>query len=198
MIKRIKVKTLIFLYFLLLFSVSSSYALDVTPIYQYQFEADPDMPEMLPVGKNIVCGSYSLRLLQQPVIGKYTNKLISDDNLEYLMVRVEITNTGSEVLGWLTPESFKVIDTYKGRMYSAYNLDITASAATVQGYGQKLFIEKIGPGDTMLTTLVFSVYPDVDGWVMRFSPQHYYEDPTQNMISFLLPEAVRYSEGVSR
>ncbi len=83
-------------------------------------------------------------------------------------------------------------------MYSAYNLDVTASAATVQGYGQKLFIEKIGPGDTMLTTLVFSVYPDVDGWVMRFSPQHYYEDPTQNMISFLLPEAVRYSEGVSR
>ena len=198
MINRIKAKTLLLLFLFLMIFVPSAYALDVTPIYQYQFEADPDMPEMLPVGKNIACGNYSLRLLQQPVIGKYTNKLISDNDLEYLMVRVEITNTSSEALGWLTPESFKVIDTYKGRMYSAYNLDVTASAATVQGYGQKLFIEKIGPGDTMLTTLVFSVYPDVDGWVMRFSPQHYYEDPTQNMISFLLPEAVRYSEGVPR
>ncbi len=192
-------KTLIFLFAVCLLGMMlffPSYASDVTPIYEYHFVPDPDMPEVLPVGKTVACGKYSLRLLQQPVIGKYTNKLISDNDLEYLMVRVEITNISDSALGWMNPESFKVIDTYKGRMYSTYNLDITASAATVQGYGQKLFLEKIEPGDTLLTTLVFSVYPDVDGWVMRFAPRLFYEDAPQDMISFQLPGAKHYSEGI--
>lgn len=192
-------KTVIILFtaclLLLMFSYPSV-ASEVTPISEYQFVPDPDFPEVLPVGETVVCGNYALRIVQQPVLGKYTNKLISDNDLEYLMVRIEISNVSSEVLGWVSPESFAVIDTYKGRMYSTYHLDITASAATVQAAGQRLFLEEIAPGKTMLTTLVFSVYPDVDGWVMRFAPRYYYEDNPLDVITFQLPAVKRYTEGV--
>lgn len=181
---------------LILMFIDPSFASEVTPISEYQFVPDPDLPKVLPVGETVACGNYSLRIVQQPVLGKYTNKLISDNDLEYLMVRVEITNVSSEVLGWVSPESFDVIDTYKGRMYSTYHLDITASAATVQAAGQQLFLEKIDPGKSMLTTLVFSVYPDVEGWVMRFAPRYYYEDNPLDVITFQLPAVKRYSEGV--
>ena len=172
-----------------------AFASDVVPIERYHFEKDPDMPEPLYVGQVLECGDYSIRLLQQPVIGKYTNKLIADNELEYLMVRVAIVNKSNKIRGWLNPNSFKVLEIYKGHMFSTYDLDVSASAVTAEGFGQPAYFEEIGAGDTLYTTLVFSVYPEVDGWVMRFAPRAYYEDAPAETVTFQLPKAVWYSEG---
>lgn len=168
----------------LYFSVCAS---EITPIGHYSFESDPDMPQTLIVGKTLDCGNYSIRLLQQPVLSKYSYHLIADNDLEYLIIRMAITNKSDRPLAWLNAESFNVIETYKGTLYSTYKLDIPASAAAAEGVHQPLFFEKVDPGDTMYTSLVFSVYPDVDGWVFRFAPRAYYEEYPAEVISFLLP-----------
>lgn len=180
---------------IMLFLTDPVPASDVTPVGRYHYEADPEMPKPLYVGKVIECGDYSIRLLQQPVIGKYSNKLIADNELEYLMVRVAIVNNSDKVRGWLNSDSFKILETYKGHMYSTYDLDVPVSAVTAAGSGQPAYFEEIAPGDTMYTTLVFSVYPDVDGWVLRFAPRAYYEDAPAETVSFQLPKALWYSGG---
>lgn len=171
-----------------------AYASDVTPVEWYRFEADPEMPKPLYIGRVLECGDYSLRLLQQPVIGKYSNMLIADNELEYLIVRVAITNNSERTRGWLDAESFKILETYKGLIYSTYDLDIPVSAKSSEKFGQQAYFEEIAPGETMYTTLVFSVYPDVDGWILRFSPRAYYEDAPSESVSFQLPKVLWYSE----
>ncbi len=171
------------------------YASEVTPIGRYHFEPDPDLPKTLYVGRTLECGDYSIMLLQQPVIGKYSLKLIADNDLEYLMVRVAITNNSEETRGWLNADSFKIMELYKGLIYSTYDLDIPVSAKSSEKFGQKAYFDKIDPGDTIYTTLVFSVYPDVDGWILRFSPRVFYEESPAETISFRLPKVLHYSEG---
>ena len=172
-----------------------AYASDVTPIGRYHFKSDPDLPKTLYVGKTLDCGDYSIQLLQQPVIGKYTYKFIADNELEYLMVRAAITNNSDEPRGWLDAESFKIQETYKGLIYSTYDLDIPVSAKTSEKFGLHPYFEKIDPGETLYTTLVFSVYPDVDGWILRFAPRVFYEDAPSETVSFRLPKVLHYSEG---
>lgn len=171
-----------------------AYASDVTPVEWYHYEIDPEMPKTLYVGKVLECGDYSIRLLQQPVIGKYSNMFIADNELEYLIVRIAITNISEKTRGWLDAESFKILETYKGLIYSTYALDIPVSAKSSEKFGQQAYFDKIDPGETMNTTLVFSVYPDVDGWILRFSPRAYYEDAPSESVSFQLPKVLWYSE----
>ena len=178
----------------MLLLIVPAYASELTPIGRYHFEPDPDLPRTLYVGRTLDCGGYSILLLQQPVIGKYSLKLIADNDLEYLTVRVAITNNSEKARGWLDAESFKILETYKGLIYSTYDLDIPVSAKASEKHGQQAYFDKIDPGETMYTTLVFSVYPDVDGWILRFSPRAFYEESPAETISFQLPKVLRRSD----
>ena len=183
---------LISLCFFMLYLSLPVCASDVTPVEWYKNEKDPDIPKTLYVGYTLDCGNYTFSIVTQPVLGRYTNNLISDNDLEYLMIRVELKNNTDKTLAWLSSDSFKLVDVYRGRMYNSYPLDITATAVAAQGARQQVYIEEIGPDESMFTTLVFSVYPDVDGWIMYFSPHTYYEEDPVDEVSFLLPKVNHY------
>lgn len=171
-----------------LFSVMSVFgvqASDVTISYYYRPNRE-ELPNRLYVGWVADCGDYSIKLLQQPVITKSNNYLVADNETKYLVLRVAITNKTNESLGWLAPDSFVIQDTYLGRYYGTYAMDIAESAKVAEGFHQQMFYAEIKPKDTLYTSVVFSVYPDVDSWVMTFAPHYFGSEPAQS-VRFRLP-----------
>ncbi|MBR6090192.1 MAG: hypothetical protein IKP86_09685, partial [Anaerolineaceae bacterium] len=116
-----------FFLFCVLFTMPCA-ASDVTISYYYRSEKDPQIPGYLYVGWTAECGDYSIKLLQQPVITKSNNYLIADEETKYLVLRFAITNKTDEPRGWLTPDSFSLQDTYKGRIYGTYSMNLAESA----------------------------------------------------------------------
>ena len=166
---------------------------EVTPSYLYRNETDPDFPKTLPVGWEKQCGSYVIKLLQDPVVTKSNQYMVADADTKYLVIRVAITNTGNEAGGWFAPDSFIIQDTYRGRIYGTYSLDLPLSAKVARGFYQPLFHAAIDPGDTLYTSLVFMVYPDVKSWLLTFAPHQYGEEPEET-VRFQLPPAVFQEE----
>lgn len=164
-------------------------ASDVTLSYYYRPEQDPDMPGTLYVGWIADCGDYSIRLLQQPVLTKSNNYLVADEDTKYLVLRVAITNKKDESVGWLAPDSFTLQDIYMGRIYGTYSLNIPESSKVAAGFHQEVFFSEIKPEDTLYTSLVFSVYPDVTGWILTFSPHSFGHKPDAS-VRFRIPYAI--------
>ena len=186
--------SIIFMLIICLFSsVMQAAASDVTLIYYYRNEPDPEIPPVLYVGWVKQCGPYSIKLLQDPVVTKSNQYMVSDEDTKYLVIRVAIKNNGAETGGWLTPDSFSLQDTYMGRIYGKYKLDITDSAKVAAGFKQSVFHAEIKPGETLYTSLVFSVYPDVQNWILTFAPRNYGNEPEET-VSFRLPPAVFQEE----
>ena len=173
---------------LLLIAVLPAAASDVIISYYYRPERE-EIPNRLYVGWEAECGGYSIRLLQDPVITKSNNYLVADNETMYLVLRVAITNKTDEMGGWLASGSFRLQDTYLGRYYGSYGLDIAESAKVASGFHQQVFYSEIRPKDTLYTSLVFSVYPDVDSWVMTFAP-HYFGSEPEESVQFRIPPAV--------
>lgn len=161
-------------------------ASDVTISYYYRQEPNPDIPNRLYVGWVADCGDFSIKLLQQPVITKSNNYLVADAETEYLVLRVAITNKTNESLGWLAPDSFSLQDTYLSRIYGTYALDIAESAKVASGFHQQVFYSEIHPKDTLYTSLVFSVYPDVSSWIFTFAPHAFGQEPAET-VRFRIP-----------
>lgn len=175
------------LFFMLALQVCD--ASDVTISYYYRPPQDPNIPNKLYVGWVADCGDYSIKLLQQPVITKSNNYLVADEDMMYLVLRVAITNKTDESLGWLAPDSFKVQDTYLGRIYGTYSMDLGESAKVAAGFHQQVFYSEIKPKDTLYTSLVFTVYPDVKSWIMIFAPHAFGEEPAET-VRFQIPVPV--------
>ena len=186
---RNKLLILLLLCAFLLLGISSVHAGDLTPGYLYRNTPDPDFPKTLYVGWVQKCGRYTIRLLQDPVVTKSNQYMVSDADTKYLVLRVAIVNNSDEPGGWLTPDSFVLQDTYRGRAYGTYILDIADSAKVAWGFKQEVFHAAIKPRDTLYTTLVFSVYPDVKSWLLTFAPHSFGEEP-EAVVRFQLPLAV--------
>ncbi len=187
--KRIKLLILLLLCAALTIGFSAVRASDVTPGYLYRNTPDPDFPKTLYVGWVQKCGRYSIKLLQDPVVTKSNQYMVSDEDTKYLVLRVAITNNSDEPGGWFTPDSFVLQDTYRNRAYGTYMLDIAGSAKVVAGFKQQVFHAEIKPKQTLYTSLVFSVYPDVKSWLLTFAPRNYGEEP-EEIVRFQLPMAV--------
>ena len=136
-----------------------------------------------------MCGSYRIKLLQDPVVVKSAHYMVADADTKYLVIRAAITNTGNEPGGWLAPDSFIIQDTYRGRIYGTYSMDLPLSVKVANGFHQGLFHAAIAPGETLYTSLVFMVYPDVESWLLTFSPHQYGEEPAET-VRFRLPPAM--------
>ena len=187
--KRIKLLILLLLCAALTIGFSAVRAGDVTPGYLYRNTPDPDFPKTLYVGWVQKCGRYTIKLLQDPVVTKSNQYMVSDADTKYLVLRVAITNNSDEPGGWLTPDSFILQDTWRNRAYGTYMLDIADSAKVAKGFKQPLFHAEIKPKQTLYTVLVFSVYPDVQSWLLTFAPHNYGFEPEET-VRFRLPPAV--------
>ncbi len=177
--------TLLFFFALTAAPVCAS---DVTISYYYRPNRE-DIPNRLYVGWVAEAGDYSIKLLQEPVLTKSNNYLVADRETMYLVLRVAITNNSDAYGGWLAPDSFFIQDTYLGRYYGTYALDIAESGKVAGGFHQQAFYTDIPPKGTLYTSLVFSVYPDVDSWVMTFAP-HYFGSEPEKTVRFCLPDSM--------
>ena len=119
--KQIRLLILLLLCIVLLSGISSVRAGELTPGYLYRNTPDPDFPKTLYVGWVQKCGRYTIRLLQDPVVTKSNQHMVSDADTKYLVLRVAITNDSDEPGGWLTPDSFVLQDTYRGRSNKGYS-----------------------------------------------------------------------------
>ena len=179
-----KRKVMLILFYILAFCPAfPASASDVTISYYYRQEQDPNIPNTLIVGWTVDCGIYTLKFLQLPVITKSNQYMVSDNETEYMVIRVAITNNSDSSAGWLAPDSFMLQDTYLGRIYGSYTMDIPVSAKTAYGFHEQVFFSEIKPHDTLYTSLVFSVYPDVKSWIFNFAPHAFGEEK---------PEPVRF------
>lgn len=186
---RNKLLILLLLFVFLTVGFSVVMAGELTPGYLYRNTPDPDFPKTLYVGWVQKCGRYTIKLLQDPVVTKSNQHMVSDEDTKYLVLRVAITNNSDEPGGWFTPDSFVLQDTYRSRAYGTYMLDIADSAKVAWGFKQPVFHAPINPRDTLYTVLVFSVYPDVKSWLLTFAPRNYGMEP-EEVVRFQLPMAV--------
>ena len=168
-------------------------AADSIPVTLLPPEQENEIPGILWTGMQARCGNFSIKLLQDPVLVKSTNYMISPSDTKYLIIRLAVTNIGSETEGWLSSESFIVQDTYRGRIYGTYKLNITISAKVSVRSMEEAFFAVIEPGKTVQMDLAFSVYPDVESWVFTFAPQHFGGEP-EEIIRFRLPRALTTEE----
>ncbi|MBQ6344348.1 MAG: hypothetical protein IJI41_14625 [Anaerolineaceae bacterium] len=173
-------------FFFFFFMLISAEASDVVSSGYYRPERDPSIPDRLYVGWVMDCGDYSVKLLQQPVITKSNNHLVADKETEYMVLRFAITNKTDASLGWLAPNTFQLQDTYLGRIYGTYAMDIGESCKVASGYHEQVFYSEIKPKDTLYTSVVFSVYPDVESWIMIFAPHTFGEEPKET-VRFQIP-----------
>lgn len=169
------------------FSCLPAAASDVTISYYYRPNRE-ELPGKFYVGWVAECGDYSIRFLQDPVITKSGQYMVADNETEYIVLRVAITNKTNEMRGWLAPDSFSLQDVYMGRVYGTYALDIAESGKIAGGFHQQAFYSEINPKDTLYTSLVFSIYPDVDDWLFTFQPHYFGEEP-ECSVRVRLPQA---------
>ncbi len=159
---------------------------DYVPSY-----AEPEtFPDVLKIGASMECGTLSFKLTAQPVITKSGHGILSDQDTKYLVIRLNITNSGDETVGWLTPDSFYVQETYLDQIYGTYRLNVIMSAKMASGYHVPAFYSSIAPGKMIQTVLVFSVFPEVDSWILNIAPKVLGETEAEDVIRFQLPKAL--------
>ena len=174
---------------LLCLSNSAVQAKGAVPRSQYAPEGLPELPEEFPVNIPVETGSLSIQLTGSPVLTKTTNHIVSEGDTKFLVIKVAITNTSSQTLGWLSPKSFVVQDTYLGRIYGTWRMNIPASLKAA-GVSLPPFFAEIKSGETINTTIVFSVYPEAESWIFTFSPQTYYGGSFGDPVRYSLPRPI--------
>lgn len=180
---------LVFAAAVLFCSCLSVWADGAVPVSEYSPQNVPALPDVLPAGIPVSTGGLTLKLLGNPSLSRSTRRMLAEVDTNYLMLRVMITNDSEEKLGWLAPASFVLQDTYLGRVYGSYKLDLPASAKAADDGIQNVFFSGIEPGQSIYTTLAFDVYPDVESWVFTFAPQTYYGGSLGEPVQFQLPFA---------
>ena len=171
------------------FFVFPAAAYDVIPTSDYKFPAGENFPAVLKVNEAIECGNFAFRLTYQPLISKSMHSIIGDYDLQYLTLRVAITNNGEETIGWISPDSFKLQEIYRNRIYGTYLLDSLMSAKAAAGFSTKAFYAPIQPGATLQTALVFAVFPEAEGWIFTLSP-YVFGGEAEESVQFMLPAAI--------
>ena len=155
----------------------------------YQPTGVSELPQVLNVGIPLECGRYEIRIMGQPIITKASLGMVADLDLYYLIIRVGLTNIGEQTIGWLTPDSFEIRETYHGRVYGTYKMDPIISAKIAAGFKLPAFYTQIEPGGSIQTTLVFSVYYGAESWILTFAP-HVFGDEAAKTIEFQIPQGL--------
>lgn len=152
-----------------------------------------DIPVTLKLGMTLDCGNLRIRLLSAPILTKSAvSGMVADANYEYLVFRMGITNTGTEPVSWLMPDSFSLQENYLGFGFGVYPLDYVMSGkATRNGTGDKVFFDSIKPGEELITNLIFEVFPDIENWSFRFAPRQRSESKASCRIEFIPPKEIR-------
>lgn len=150
----------------------------------------PELPEVLNVGIPMYCGNYQIQIMGQPIITKSGIGMVADLDMYYLIIRVGLTNMSEKTVGWLTPGSFIIQETYNRRIYGTYSMDPIISAKFAAGFKLPAFYTQIEPGQTLQTPLVFSVYSGAQSWVLTFDPHVFGQEEAAEPIRFQIPAAL--------
>lgn len=152
-----------------------------------------NIPVTYKLGMTLECGNFRIRLLSAPILTKSAvSGMVADGVYDYLIFRMGITNTGTEPVSWLTPDSFSLQENYLGFGFGVYPLDYVMSGkATRNGTGDRVFFESIKPGEELITNLIFEVNSDIDNWVFRFAPRQRSENQAVCRIEFIPPKEIR-------
>ncbi len=163
---------------------------DIVPLREYQAPEADELPDILYQGNPMECEPYQIRLMGQPALTKSSLGMIASHDLNFLILRVGLTNMTENTIGWLTPDSFLVQEIYNSRIYGTYTFNTIMSAKVAAGFNLPAFYEPVKPGQTMQTILVFKVFPGAQGWILTFSPKHFGEEEASCSVSFRLPPAI--------
>ncbi len=153
--------------------------------------SNPDLPEVLNVGKYLDCGDLQIKLMAQPVVSVSATGLKASGDRSFLVTRIAIKNNSDEPVKWLTPQSFHAQEYYLNIIGHTYDLSSYMSAKVAASFSLPAFFTIIQPGAELSTVMVFEVYGDVDGWIITFSPFTREADGPEESVSFTLPKAVR-------
>lgn len=144
---------LVFAAAVLFCSCLSVWADGAVPVSEYSPQNVPALPDVLPAGIPVSTGGLTLKLLGNPSLSRSTRRMLAEVDTNYLMLRVMITNDSEEKLGWLAPASFVLQDTYLGRVYGSYKLDLPASAKAADDGIQNVFFPGSNPGNPFILPL---------------------------------------------
>ncbi len=165
-------------------------ASDVVLVRDYRAPEGDVLPEVLNAGIPLECEPYQIRVMGQPVVTKSNNGMIASKDMNFLIIRIGLTNLSDAPIGWLTPDSFLVRETYMGRIYGTYTFNTIMSTKAAAGFNLPAFYKPVNPGETMQTAIVFKVFPGAQGWILKFTPRHFGEDEASCSVEFQLPQAV--------
>ena len=165
-------------------------ASEVIPAREYQGKSADNIPGILYAGTPMDCEPYQIRVMGQPVVTKSNNGMIASSDMNFLIIRIGLTNMTDKTLGWLTPDSFLIREIYNNRIYGTYTFNTIMSAKAAAGFNLPAFYNGVKPGETMQTVIVFKVYPGAQGWILTFSPKHFSDTEADCSVEFQLPPAV--------
>lgn len=154
----------------------------------YHPSSIPELPEVLNVGIPLDCGAYELQIMGQPIITKSGIGMVADLDMNYLIIRVGLTNKTGKTVGWLTSDSFILQETYNSRIYGTYTMDPIISAKFSAGFKLPAFYTPIEPGKMIQTVIVFSVYSGAQSWVVSFDPHVFGEEASGEPFLFQIPQ----------
>lgn len=157
----------------------------------YRPDPNVELPVLMNVGTSLDCGVLRLRLLANPILTKSSSGVTAEEDLEYLILRLGITNTSDEVVMPLSPESFFATELYHQVRYGEYELDYALSAKTAGSMENAPFFTPIFPGQELQTVIAFSTYPLPGTWLIRFVPIVKGSGPLGDEIEFMLPKPTR-------
>lgn len=163
---------------------------EIVPVRDYRVPKAGELPEILYAGVPMDCGPYQIRVMGQPVVTKSNNGMIASHDMNFLIIRIGLTNISDKTVGWLTPDSFLVRETFMGRIYGTYTFNTIVSAKAAAGFNLSAFFKPVNPGETMQTAIVFKVFPGAEGWILSFSPKTFGEENPSCSVEFQLPPAV--------
>ncbi len=165
-------------------------ASDVVLTRDYRPPEAGGLPDVLYAGMPMDCGPYQIRVMGQPVLTKSNNGMIASKDMNFLIIRIGLTNIDDKTLGWLLPDSFLVEEVFNGRVYGTYTFNTIMSAKAASGFNLPAFFKPIKPGETMQTAIVFKAYPGAQEWILTFSPKHFGDEEAECSVRFRLPPAV--------
>ena len=169
---------------------TGAYAEGIVLKSDYRPAASTVLPDVLNVGIDLDCGPLAIRLSVPPILTKSGLGIVADSDAKYLVLRVCLTNKSDETISWLTTDSFSIQETYMDQYYGRYKLDAIMSAKIAAGYKLPAFYSPIEPGRMLQTILVFDVFPDIQSWVVTFSPKVFGEAEAEETVLFQLPKAL--------
>lgn len=188
------------IFILILVSFSECFADEVWSETEYRRIMDTSqMPGTIYHNTWTDCGeSFQFKIMTQPIVTPSTTGIRATGPLKrstainsFLIVRVGIKNKTDHIVSWLEPKSFSLQEFYLDIPGGTYYLNSYMSAKAADSFNLQVFFSPIQPGGELLTVLVFEVNPDVEGWIMTFSPFTREQDGPESSISFKLPKANR-------